>query len=66
VTHGGVNSMLEATYYGVPVIAMPLFADQDFQAYRVQAQEIGVRLEAALFSQEILDEAVWKILNNPM
>lgn len=26
VTHGGLNSIQEATFYGLPMIVMPLFA----------------------------------------
>jgi len=66
MTHGGKNSMLEATYYGVPVVAMPLFADQDAQAYRIQAQKIGVYVEAAELTQGMLDEAISEILHNSM
>lgn len=65
MTHCGMNSILESTYYGVPVIAMPLFADQDFQAYRIEAQEIGVRIEVGQLNEEILEDAIWKILNTP-
>jgi glucuronosyltransferase len=55
---------MEATYYGVPLIALPLFADQDFSAYRIQAQEVGVAVELREFSEEVLDSAIHEILHN--
>lgn len=33
VTHGGGNSVMEAMYHGVPVMIVPYFADQFFQAF---------------------------------
>lgn len=64
MTHCGINSVMEATYYGVPLIALPLFADQDFSAYRIQAQEVGVAVELREFSEEVLDSAIHEILHN--
>ena len=64
MTHCGINSIIEATYFGIPLIAMPLFADQDLSAYRIHAQEIGVAVEIRTFSQEGFDAAVHEILYN--
>lgn len=64
MTHGGLNSINEATYHGVPLIVLPLFADQDFNAYRIRAQGLGVSIEFRDFSQELMDEAVGKVLSN--
>jgi len=65
MTHCGLNSINEATFHGVPLIALPLFADQDLTAYRIEAQEIGIRLEARDLSQELMDRAMGEIIYNP-
>jgi len=65
MTHCGMSSINEATFHGVPLIALPLFVDQDLSAYRIQAQEIGIRLEARDFTQEALDTAIGEIILNP-
>ena len=65
MTHCGLNSINEATYHGVPLIGLPLFADQDMSAYRIHAQELGVRLEARDLNQEKMDSAMGEIIYNP-
>jgi glucuronosyltransferase len=65
MSHCGLNSIIEATCFGVPVIGVPLFGDQDFNAYRLEAQAIGVKLELKGMTQENMDTAVEKILTNP-
>ena len=47
------------------MIAVPLFADQDLYAYRIQVQELGVYLEVRGLSQETLDEAVHAVMTRP-
>ena len=42
LTHGGINSLLEAAYHGVPVVMLPLMADQLDNAMR--AEELGMGL----------------------
>uniref|UniRef100_A0A6I8QA73 UDP-glucuronosyltransferase n=1 Tax=Xenopus tropicalis TaxID=8364 RepID=A0A6I8QA73_XENTR len=41
VTHGGINSVQEAIYHGVPMVAIPLFGDQFDNAVRIKAKHLG-------------------------
>ena len=41
VTHGGMNSVNEALYFGVPLVAFPQVADQALVARRVEALGAG-------------------------
>ncbi|XP_020379865.2 UDP-glucuronosyltransferase 3A2-like [Rhincodon typus] len=45
VTHGGLNSLLEAVYHGVPVIGIPLFGDQFDNMVRVEAKGLGLTIQ---------------------
>lgn len=45
ITHGGMNSMNEAIYYGVPLIVIPQDADQPFNALRVTELKLGISLK---------------------
>ncbi|KAG8544956.1 hypothetical protein GDO81_021577 [Engystomops pustulosus] len=41
VTHGGLNSLTEAVYHGVPVLGIPIFADQPDNVVRIKAKHMG-------------------------
>ncbi|KAM4050233.1 UDP-glucuronosyltransferase 3A1-like [Anomaloglossus baeobatrachus] len=41
VTHGGMNSLMEAVYHGVPVLGIPLFGDQNENLIRIKAKNMG-------------------------
>uniref|UniRef100_A0A914QYA4 glucuronosyltransferase n=1 Tax=Panagrolaimus davidi TaxID=227884 RepID=A0A914QYA4_9BILA len=43
IAHGGYNSFLEASQAGIPIILMPLFADQFINAKR--AKRFGISQE---------------------
>ena len=46
ITHCGMNSTLETIKYGVPVVALPLNADQPLNAIRICDElSFGVRLD---------------------
>ena len=64
ISHGGLNSLTEATCHGVPVIILPLFADQDFNGFRVEAQEIGLRVEVRDLTVNSMQNAVKQLLTN--
>jgi len=43
---------------------MPLFADQDYNAYRVEAQKVGFRVEIRDLTFDIMNRAVNDILTD--
>ena len=38
VTHGGANSLYEAAYHAVPIVSIPIFADQHDNAAKVSCR----------------------------
>ncbi|XP_071990944.1 UDP-glucuronosyltransferase 3A1-like [Engystomops pustulosus] len=41
VAHGGLNGLTEAVYHGVPVLGIPLLADQPDNIVRIKAKHMG-------------------------
>ncbi|ODN02587.1 UDP-glucuronosyltransferase 1-7, partial [Orchesella cincta] len=66
ITHSGLNGIIEATWTGVPLILIPIFAEQDYQAYKLQAREVGIRLELRDINADDLTSAIYNITTNPM
>lgn len=64
ITHGGHNSIIESFYYGVPVIVLPVFADQFDSAQRVQDCGLGVRLSPYHCTEDELLGSIEKVLDN--
>jgi MGT family glycosyltransferase len=65
VTHCGMNSTSEAINYGVPVVCIPLEADQPMVAKRIcDDLELGKRLDAKVMSVNGLVEALNEVLTN--
>lgn len=64
IAHGGYNSFLEASKAGVPVILMPLFADQFINAKRAQRFGFCEVLDKLALSPEKIASAINKILSD--
>ncbi len=62
ISHGGLNSVSEALYYGVPVAAVPQANDQPAVARRLEALGAGIRLEMGEITPQILKDTVDRLL----
>ena len=65
IYHGGLNGILEALYHAVPMVVMPLFAEQESNALRVTTKGMGRRLTKDSISYETVKAAVTEVLENP-
>ena len=61
VTHGGMNSVMEAIYYGVPMVVVPQQPEQAMTAARVAELGLGVALEPGQVTADALRDAVTTI-----
>eukprot|EP00057_Strongylocentrotus_purpuratus_P012309 XP_011666783.1 PREDICTED: UDP-glucuronosyltransferase 1-2-like [Strongylocentrotus purpuratus] len=43
IYHGGLTGIFEAIYHAVPMVVMPIFAEQDSNAVKVEAKGMGIR-----------------------
>ncbi|MGJ7912470.1 macrolide family glycosyltransferase [Neobacillus sp. LXY-1] len=65
ITHGGMNSVHESLYYGVPLIVIPQSADQPFIADQVAKIGAGIQLQMQELTQKQLREAAEYVINQP-
>ncbi len=61
ITHGGMNSIYEGLYLGVPMIVIPQMQEQRFNAYRIKELNAGLLLEAKQISEADIESALKKI-----
>lgn len=64
ITHGGTNSVVEALFYGVPMIVIPQTIEHSVFARRIVELKLGIALEKRQVSPRSLREAVYALLNN--
>jgi len=64
ITHGGMNSTMEALIDGVPLVVFPQATDQYLVASRVQELGVGVWVKQQNIQPEKLRELVEKIMQD--
>ncbi|XP_071511913.1 UDP-glucuronosyltransferase 1A6-like [Diadema antillarum] len=65
IYHGGAAGVYEATSHGVPLLLMPLVADQMANAARVESKGLGFAIDKNTITEEEFRVAVNEILSNP-
>ncbi|XP_022521532.2 UDP glucuronosyltransferase 2 family, polypeptide A5 isoform X33 [Astyanax mexicanus] len=65
ITHGGTNGLYEAIYHGVPMVGIPLFADQPDNLLHMKTKGAAVTVDFNKMKSEDLKEALTEVINNP-
>uniref|UniRef100_I3NB64 UDP-glucuronosyltransferase n=2 Tax=Ictidomys tridecemlineatus TaxID=43179 RepID=I3NB64_ICTTR len=66
ITHGGTNGVYEAIYHGIPMVGIPLFADQADNIAHVKAKGAAIRLDYRTLSSTDLLKALRMVINDPL
>ncbi|XP_042667898.1 UDP-glucuronosyltransferase 2A2-like isoform X2 [Centrocercus urophasianus] len=64
ITHGGTNGVYEAIYHGIPMVGIPMFADQHDNIAHMRAKGAAVELDFSTLTTQDLVDAVNTVINN--
>ncbi len=64
ITHCGANGQFEALYHGVPMIGFPLFAEQFYNAKRMEYKNYGIPLNSKQFTSEELVSTINEVITD--
>lgn len=64
ITHGGLLGGTEAIYHGVPLVTIPIFGDQKFNAARSSKAGYGVRVDYSNLTESSFTWALNEVINN--
>jgi MGT family glycosyltransferase len=64
LSHTGMNSTMEALYFGVPLVAFPLQPEQDANARRVEDLGLGRRLPVEELSPDLIRTVIAEVSNS--
>lgn len=64
ISHGGTNGIYEAIYHGVPMVGLPMFADQPDNIMHMKTKGAAVMLDYNKMTTKDLKEAIDDVINN--
>ena len=63
ITHGGTNGIYEAIYHGVPMVGVPMFADQPDNIAHMKAKGAAVEVNINTMTSADLLNALRTVIN---
>lgn len=64
ITHGGTNGIYEAIYHAVPMVGIPMFADQPDNMVHMEAKGVATTVDFNFMTAEDLRDAVNLVIND--
>jgi len=61
---GGLQSLQEAVHYSVPVVAIPFFGDQLFNARKILDAGIGLTLDIDTMTEDSIVQTLMEVIDN--
>ncbi|CAG5115828.1 unnamed protein product [Candidula unifasciata] len=62
VSHCGKNGQYEALYHAVPILCLPIFADQGYNSERIKIKQLGLRADIRKISADELAAMMKEII----
>ncbi|XP_008186378.1 UDP-glucuronosyltransferase 2C1 [Acyrthosiphon pisum] len=64
ITHGGIHSIEEAVYYGVPMLAISIFGDQLYNSIMMESRGAAIRLKYSELNENRFSDNLHDMLSN--
>ena len=65
ISHVGMNSLYDSAYHGVPVVAVPLFADQFSNAKRAEHFGLAIAVNHETMDAQQLFDTIERAMEEP-
>ena len=65
ITHGGLQGTYEAVYHAVPLLCLPLGADQIYNCVKAKKEGYALSLDWDNITDEILERTILQLLSDP-
>lgn len=65
ITHGGLGSITEALFFGVPMVAVPFYGDQTQNVADAVRKGFAIQIKSTNITEDSLEKAFAEIIHNP-